>query len=182
MKEATTKGDKTGKDIFKLFNNAVFGTTMENLRKRINFEVVTSRKVALKRSAKPNFQRAKVFREDLVGVHMANPVLMMNRPIQVGFAILDLSKYLMYDFHYDTWRNFLIRPFSSPMQTRWRMKLLDMICMLGWVKSKMNLIFQIIQKKNHFLQSYDNMKVVGKFKDECKGQSMLRFVGIRPKL
>ena len=36
--------------------------------------------------------------------------------------------------------------------------------------------------KNHFLQSYDNMKVVGKFKDECKGQLMLRFVGLRPKL
>ena len=36
--------------------------------------------------------------------------------------------------------------------------------------------------KNHLLQSYDNMKVVGKFKDECKGQLMLRFVGLRPKL
>ena len=34
--------------------------------------------------------------------------------------------------------------------------------------------------KNHFLQSYDNMKVVGKFKDECKGQMMLRFVGSVP--
>ena len=36
--------------------------------------------------------------------------------------------------------------------------------------------------KDHFLQSYDNMKVVGKFKDECKGQLMLRYVGLRPKL
>ena len=41
------RGDKAGKDLFKLFNSAVFGKTMENLRKRINFEVVTSRKVAL---------------------------------------------------------------------------------------------------------------------------------------
>ena len=71
---------------------------MENLRKRINFEVVTSRKVALKRIAKPNFQRAKIFRDLL-----AKPVLVMNRPIQIGFAILDLSKYLMYDFHYNMW-------------------------------------------------------------------------------
>ena len=61
-KEATMRGDKGDKDLFKLFNNAVFGKTMENPRKRINFEVVTSRKVALKRIAKPNFKRVKIFR------------------------------------------------------------------------------------------------------------------------
>ena len=47
-KEATMRGDKAGKDLFKLFNIAVFGKIMENLRERINFEVVTLRKVALK--------------------------------------------------------------------------------------------------------------------------------------
>ena len=100
-KEATRRGDDAGKDLFKLFNNAVFGKYMENLRKRISFEVVTSR--TLKRIAKPNFKRAKIFREDLVGIHMTKAVLVLNRPIQVGFAILDLSKCLMYDFHYNTW-------------------------------------------------------------------------------
>ena len=89
-KEATNRGDKAGKKIFKLFNNAVFGKTMENLRKRINLEVVTSRKVALKRIAKKNFKRVKIFREDLVGIHMVKPGLVMNQPIHVGFAILDL--------------------------------------------------------------------------------------------
>ena len=68
---------------------------MGNLRKRINFELVISRKVSLKQIAKPNFKRVKIFREDLFGIHMVKPVLVMNRPIQVGFAILDLSKYLM---------------------------------------------------------------------------------------
>ena len=69
-KEAVRKGDKVGKDLFKLMNNAVFGKTMENLRKRIDFEVVMSRKIALKRIAKPNFQRIKKFREDLVEILM----------------------------------------------------------------------------------------------------------------
>ena len=102
-KEATMRGDKAGKDLFKLFNNAVFRKTMENLQKRISFEVVTSRKVTFKRIAKPKFKGAQIFREDLVGVHMVKPVLVMNRPIQVGFVILDLSKYIMYDFHYNMW-------------------------------------------------------------------------------
>ena len=45
--------------------------------------------------AKPNFKCVKIFREDLIGIHMGKPVLVMNRPIQVGFAIVDLSKYPM---------------------------------------------------------------------------------------
>ena len=57
----------------------------------------------MKRIAKPNFKRVKIFHKDLVGIHMVKPVLAMNRLIQVGFAILDLLKYLMYDFHYNTW-------------------------------------------------------------------------------
>ena len=76
MKEETMRDDKAGKDLFilfTLFNNAVFGKYMENLTIRIHFEVVTSRKVTLKRIAKPRFQRAKIFHEDLVGIHMAKP-------------------------------------------------------------------------------------------------------------
>ena len=98
-KEAVQKGDKVGKDLFKLFNNAVFGKTMENLRKRIAFEIVTSKVIALKKTAKPNFKRAKKFREDMVGLHFIKPVLKLNRPIQVGFAVFDLSKHLMFDFY-----------------------------------------------------------------------------------
>ena len=58
-KEATVRGVDAAKDLFKLFNNAVFGKTLENLRKRIDFEVVTSREIALTRIARPNFKRAK---------------------------------------------------------------------------------------------------------------------------
>ena len=78
-------------DLFKLFNNAVFGKTMKNLTKWINFEVVTLRKVALKRSAKPNFKHVKIFREDLVGIHMVKPVLVMNRPINAYLLLKNLQ-------------------------------------------------------------------------------------------
>ena len=97
------KGDKVGKDLFNLFNNALFRKTIENLRNRINFEVVTSRKILLKRIAKPKYKRTKMFRKNLVGIHMTKPLFVEYRPIQVGFANLNLSKYLICDFHYNTW-------------------------------------------------------------------------------
>ena len=100
-KEATLKSDKAAQDQFKLMSNAVFGKTMENLEKRVNIEVITSSKIAKKRIAKPNFKRAKIFRHDLVGVDMIKTKIILNRPLQVGFAILDISKTLMYNFHYN---------------------------------------------------------------------------------
>ena len=54
------------KDFYKLMNNSVFGKTNENLRNRVNVEVITNRKVALKRIAKPNFERSQIIRDDLV--------------------------------------------------------------------------------------------------------------------
>ena len=59
---------------------------MENLRQRINFEIVTSRKMALKRIAKPNFKTTKIIQEDLVGIHMTKPLLVLDCSIQVGFT------------------------------------------------------------------------------------------------
>ena len=153
---------------------------MEILRKRTNFEVVTSRKVALKRIAKPNFKLVKIFREDLGWYHMIEPVLVMNRLIQVGFAILDLSKYLMYDFHYNTWMKKF--PNSIPLFTdadslAYEVVGHDLYAGMGEIKDEFDFSEY---PKDHFLQSCDNVKVVGKFKDECKGQLMLRFVGAPP--
>ena len=75
-KEATTQaGDKVGKDLYKLFCNAVFGKTMENVRKRVNIELLTSNKIAKKRIAKPNFKRSKRFHDELMAVHLLKPKL-----------------------------------------------------------------------------------------------------------
>jgi hypothetical protein len=76
---------------------------MENLRQRVNIELITSRKIAVKRISKPTFKRAKIFHEDLVAIHCVKEKLILNRPIQVGFAILELSKEHMLDFHYNVW-------------------------------------------------------------------------------
>ena len=82
-------------------NNAVFGKTIENIRKRQNVELVDNRKKALKLSSKPNFDRATIFDEHLVAVHMKKTEVYLDKPIFVGQAILDISKTLMFDFHYN---------------------------------------------------------------------------------
>ena len=88
------------KNFYKLMNNAVFGKTQENLRNRVNVEVITDKKTALKRVAKPNFKRSQTIHDDLVVIQSAITTLKLNKPIYVGLSVLDLSKLLMYKFHY----------------------------------------------------------------------------------
>jgi len=89
------------KDLFKLMNNIVFGKTMENLRKRTNIELVTNETRFKKLTAKPTYVSSKIFNENLVGVHTKKERLLLDKPSYVGMSILDLSKTLMYDFHYN---------------------------------------------------------------------------------
>ena len=71
------------KDFFKLVNNSVFGKTIENIRKRQNVKLIDDRKKALKLSSKPNFDRATVFDEHLVAIHMKKTEVYFNKPIYV---------------------------------------------------------------------------------------------------
>ena len=89
------------KDFFKLMNNSVFGKTMENLRKRSNIKLETDPDHLLKLTRQPMYVSSKIFDENLVGVQMKKERLTLDKPSYVGFSILELSKTLMYDFHYN---------------------------------------------------------------------------------
>lgn len=89
------------KYFFKLMNDSVFGRTMENLRKRVDVRLVTDQKKLFKLVSKPTYVNSKIFNEDLVAVHKIKETLTLDRPAYVGICILDLSKTLMYDFHYN---------------------------------------------------------------------------------
>ena len=78
-------------------NNSVFGKTMDNLRKRIS---VNNAKDYVKCISKPSFVSQKTFSKNFVAIHEIKPVLTLNKPVYVGFSILDLSKLLMYELHY----------------------------------------------------------------------------------
>jgi len=89
------------KDFFKLMNNSVFGKTMENLRNRVNIELVTNENRLNKLSAKPTYVNSKIFNQDLVAIHSKKEKLLLDKPSYVGMCILDLSKVHMYNFHYN---------------------------------------------------------------------------------
>ena len=74
---------------------------MDNLRNRRTVELVTPEEKLKKLAAQPSFKQFKMFHENRVGVERAKVELTLNRPIYVRFAILDLLKTLMYDFHYN---------------------------------------------------------------------------------
>src|SRR5207253_3654947 len=86
-------------------NNSVFGKTMENVRKRKNFRLICDENKLEKYISKPTFRSGVIFNENLVGVHYVQEKLKLNKPIYVGFSILDISKTLMYDFHYNFIKN-----------------------------------------------------------------------------
>ena len=99
------------KDFFKLMINSVYGKRMENLRKRINMWLINNAKFFLKYTSRPTYITHKFFGKDYAAIHEIKPVVILNKPIYVGFTDLDLSKWKMYDFHY----NFIKKNFDAEL-------------------------------------------------------------------
>ena len=89
------------KDFFKLMNNAVFGKTMENVRKHRDIKLVTTDEKRNKLVSEPNYHTTKHFSENLLAIEMKKTKVKMNKPVYLGMSILDISKMLMYEFWYD---------------------------------------------------------------------------------
>ena len=171
------------KDFFKLMNNSVFGKTMENIRKRVDVRLVTDEKKILKYASKPTYINSKIFNENLVAVHKIKETLTLNRPAYVGMCILDLSKTLMYDFHY----NYIKNKYGE------KAKLLftDTDSLTYEIEAE-DVYQDFWDDKNKFDNSdypesspyFDktNKKVIGKFKDEAAGVPICEFVGLRSKM
>ena len=174
------------KDFFKLMNNSVFGKTMENIRNRVNIKLVDTGEQFKKLAAKPNYESRKIFNENLVSVHMKKTSLTMNKPVYLGMSILDLSKTLMFDFHYK-----YIKPkynkqakllFTDTDSFLYEIQTEDFYKDIsGDVKDRFD---TSDYPKNHpsVIVTGINKKVLGMFKDEAKGKNITEFVGLRAKL
>ena len=170
------------KDFFKLMNNSVFGKTMENIRKRVDVRLVTSKEKLSKLASKPTYVSSKIFNENLVAVHKIKETLTLNRPAYVGMCILDLSKTLMYDFHY----NYI----KSKYGDKAKLLFTDTDSLTYEIKTK-DVYQDFLNDKDRFDNSdyqenspyFDktNKKVIGKFKDETCGIPITEFIGLRSK-
>ena len=89
------------KDFFKLMNNAVFGKTMENVRKHRDIKLVTTDKKRSKLVSEPNYHTMSCISENLSIIEMKKTKVKMNKPIYLGLSILDINKILMCEFWYD---------------------------------------------------------------------------------
>ena len=172
------------KDFFKLMNNSVFGKTMENLRNRCSIKLVTTKDQLLKWGAKPTFKRSVIYNENLSAILRIKESLMLNKPSYVGMCILDLSKTLMYDFHY----NYILKKYDYK-----NIKLLftdtDSLCYHiktedayeDFYKDKQLFDNSDYDTENKFYFK-ENKKVIGKMKDECAGIPIIEFCGLRSKM
>ncbi|KAL4153327.1 hypothetical protein QTP88_001160 [Uroleucon formosanum] len=89
------------KDFFKLMNNAVFGKTMQSKRKEMKMELVSCERRLQKLINKSTFKHCTNYNENLNAVALENKIIKFDKPIYIGFAVLDISKTLMYDYHYN---------------------------------------------------------------------------------
>ena len=107
----TNAANSFEKDFLKLMICSVYGKTMENLQKRINVRLVNKEKDFLKYTSRPTHITHKIFDKNYAAIHEIKPVLILNKSIYVGFTVLDLSKWKMYDFHY----NFIKKNFDAEL-------------------------------------------------------------------
>ena len=103
--EAEKNNEKDGKALYELMSNAIYGKTMENLTNRINVKVANNKKDYLKRTSKPSYMVHKISNNHLVTIRKSKLALKLNKPAYTGTCILELSKGLMHEFHYDYIKN-----------------------------------------------------------------------------
>ena len=175
--------DEFSKDFYKLMNNSVFGKTMENVRERVDIKLVQTKAELLKLTSKPTVKTITRFSDNLIACHMKRVRLKFDKPIYIGMAVLDISKTLMYDFHYNT--------IKHKYQDKAQLLFTDTDSLCYHIKTDdlnsdrredLEKYDTSNYPKDHSLYSSKFKKEIGKFKDETGGIPITEFVGLRAKL
>ena len=161
------------KDFFKLMNNAVYGKTVENLRKCVDVRLIADKKKLIKIVSKPTYVSSKIFNENLVAVHKIKEILTLNRPAYVGMCILELSNNFMYGHE-----NAKLL-FTDTDSLMYEIKAEDVYNDLYKKKDLFGNSDYSIDSPFYFKE---NKKVIGKMKDEAAGIPIVEFIGLKSKM
>ena len=167
-------------------NNSVYGKTCDNLRKRVDVRLVTDQNKLSKLASKPTYVNSKIFTEDLVAVHKIKETLKLDRPAYVGMCILDLSKTLMYDFHY----NYIKKRYHNKAKlynNKAKLLFIDTESLCYEVETQ-DIYEELWQDRNLYDNSdypkdskfFDSTNK--KVKDEAAGMPIVEFIGLRSKM
>ena len=175
--------DDFEKDLFKLMNNAVFGKTMENIRKHRDIKLVTTNKERNKLVSEPNDHTINYISEDLSIIEMNKNKVKMNKPIYLGLSILDISKILLYEFWYD-----YVKPkYGNKVKLCYMDKdsFIMNIKTNDFYKDIANDVEKTFDTSNYecnrSLPTGKNKKVIGLMIDELGGEIITEFITLRPK-
>ena len=173
------------KDFYKLMNNAVFGKTMENICKHRDIKLVNNEEAYLQAVMGPNFKSGTLFGPNLMGYEIGKIKVVMNKPVYLGQAILDLSKTVMYEFHY----NYMKRKYSDNKLKLCYMDTDSLIYEIetddfykdiaGDIENRFDTSDYILDRP---LPVGQNKKVISWMKDELGGEIMKEFITLRPKM
>ena len=157
---------------------------MENLRKRVGVRLVTDEKKLDKLTSKPTYVSSKIFSENLMAVHKVKETLTLNRPAYVGMCILDVSKTLMYDFHYINYikKNYGNRAkllFTDTDNLTYEIEAED-VYKDFWNDKEM--FDNSDYPENSLYYCNANKKVISKFKDEACEVPITEFIGLKSKM
>jgi hypothetical protein len=171
------------KDFFKLMVNAFFGKSMENVRKRRKVHLVSDVVKLKKLLAKQQLEQFVIVNEEVVMVDRIRAKVTLNKPIYIEFRVFDVSKLLMFDFHY----NVIAKRYGK--NARLLFTDTDSLCyhLITDDVCRDMLEYRHMpdtsnHPRDHPLYSAENMKVIGKMKDECSDKPPLEFVGLRPNM
>ena len=171
------------KDFYKLMNNAVFGKTMENVKKHRDIKLVTTDKRRNQLVSEPNYHTKKWFSEKQLAIEMKNTKVKMNKPVYLDLSILETSKTLMYEFWYD----YMKPKYGDNVKLYY----IDTDSFIMHIKTEdfFKDIANDIEKRfdtsnyeiNRPIPAGKNNKVIGLMKDELRGRTMTEFVVLRSK-
>ena len=171
------------KDFFKLMNNAVFGKTMENLRKHRYIKLLTTDKRRNRLVSEPNYHTTKWSSENLLAREMKKTKVKMNKSIYIGLSILEISKILMYEFWYD----YMKSKFGDNVKLCYMVT--DSFIMHIKTEHFYKDIVDHVEKRfdtsnyevDRPLPTGKNKKMIGLMKDELGRKITTEFVALRPK-